>query len=151
MRRREERKAGSNSRLDLDSSRSSSRVEANAILPTNLEAARGQLSVSEHGRTRGRLLESAQHRFSVGQFVRLTNRIGVWPKTDEVYRITGTLPARDNSLQYRIRNDDERHERVATEDNLELVEAPPSTDGATLNSWTEGSATMAKRQIRNPR
>ena len=109
------------------------------------------MSISEHGRTRDRLPETASHRFSVGQIVRLTNRIGVWPKSDEVYRITGTLPARDNSLQYRIRNDGERHERVATEDNLELVEAPPIPDGATQSPWAEGPATMAKRQVRSHR
>jgi hypothetical protein len=44
--------------------------------------------------------------------------------TAEVFRITATLPARDNSPQYRMRNDEERHERVTTEDNLEEVEMP---------------------------
>jgi hypothetical protein len=67
----------------------------------------------------------APHRFAVGEVVRLTSRIGDWLKTDEVYRITGTLPARDNSLQYRIRSDNERYERVAIEDSLELVRTEP--------------------------
>jgi hypothetical protein len=73
---------------------------------------------------------SASHRFSVGDLVRLTSRIGVWPKTDEIYHITATLPARDNLLQYRIRSDNERHERVATEDNLEPVRTAPSAESA---------------------
>lgn len=107
------------------------------------------MSITEYGRTRNRVPVSATHRFSIGQIVRLTSRIGVWPKTDEIYRITGTLPAQDNSLQYRIRNDDERHERVAAEDNLEPVEASPLADAALPNRWTEGSATTAKGQIRN--
>jgi hypothetical protein len=62
------------------------------------------------------------HRFAIGQSVRLRGRFGLPLDTAEIYRITGTLPARDNSPQYRMRNDEERHERVATEDNLE--EAP---------------------------
>jgi hypothetical protein len=66
----------------------------------------------------------AVHRFAIGQPVRLKGGFGMSLKTAEVYRITGTLPARDNSPQYRIRNDDERHERVTTEDSLEKVETP---------------------------
>ena len=62
------------------------------------------------------------HRFAIGQSVRLRGRFGLPLNTAEIYRITGTLPARDNSPQYRMRNDEERHERVTTEDNLE--EAP---------------------------
>ena len=49
--------------------------------------------------------------------------------TAEVFRITATLPARDNSPQYRMRNDEERHERVTTEDNLEEVEMPAAKAG----------------------
>lgn len=62
------------------------------------------------------------HRFVIGQSVRLKGGFGMPLNTAEIYRITGTLPARDNSPQYRMRNDEERHERVTTEDNLE--EAP---------------------------
>jgi hypothetical protein len=47
----------------------------------------------------------------------------------EIYRITGKLPDKDNSPQYRIRNDDERHERVTTEDSLEDIEAKPFRSG----------------------
>ena len=43
-------------------------------------------------------LEAANHQFSVGQIVRMRSRSGVFPKTDEVFRITRTLPARDNLL-----------------------------------------------------
>lgn len=64
---------------------------------------------------------AAAHRFSIGQTVRLKSRVGLSLKTAEFYRVTGMLPARDNFPQYRIRNDDERHERIATEDSLEPV------------------------------
>jgi hypothetical protein len=66
----------------------------------------------------------ADHRFAIGQPVRLKSRFPMATKTAGTYRITGTLPAKDNSPQYRIRNDGERHERVATEDSLEAIESP---------------------------
>lgn len=70
----------------------------------------------------------AAHRFAVGQSVQLRRRFGLSPATAESYRITGLLPAADNSPQYRIRSDDERHDRVATEDSLEeLLSAPAGT------------------------
>lgn len=68
------------------------------------------------------------HRFAIGQSVRMKGRIGLSPKTAETFRITGKLPAKDNSPQYRMRSDDERHERVITEDSLEAVEAAPVQD-----------------------
>jgi hypothetical protein len=56
----------------------------------------------------------------------------------DIYRITGKLPPRGDSLQYRIRNDDERHERVTTQDSLEPVDLSPTGDGATLIERTFG-------------
>lgn len=61
----------------------------------------------------------SSHRFSVGQSVRLKRKFGLSPATAENYTITGMLPARDNSPQYRIRSDEEKHDRVTTEDTLE--------------------------------
>jgi hypothetical protein len=69
------------------------------------------------------------HRFAIGQSVRLRGRSGMPLDTAEVFRITAILPARDNSPQYRMRNDEERHERVTTEDNLEEVEMPAARAG----------------------
>lgn len=72
------------------------------------------------------------HRFAIGQVVRMNSRFGPYPFVPETFRITAILPAReDNSPQYRIRNDDERHERVTTEDGLEEIIAQPAPgDGA---------------------
>ncbi len=114
------------------------------------------MSISGNGRTPSHSLGIAPHRFSVGQIVRLTSRVGVWPKTDDVYHITATLPARDDMLQYRIRSDNERHERVAAEDNLELVRTSPGADSEVFRSWTsrpatEGAATLAIGQKRGNR
>lgn len=78
------------------------------------------------------------HLFAVGQSVKLK---GGFPKpalAGDIYRITGTLPPRGDSLQYRIRNDDERHERVTTEDSLEPVGMRQSGSGATLIERTFG-------------
>ena len=69
------------------------------------------------------------HRFAIGQSVRLRGRFAMPLDTAETFRITATLPARDNSPQYRMRNDDERYERVTTEDNLEEIQTPPAAIG----------------------
>ncbi len=80
------------------------------------------MTISARGIGAGRQLQAKPtHRFHIGQTVRMRSRFGISPRAAELFRITATLPARDNSPQYRIRNDGERHERVATEDSLELV------------------------------
>lgn len=82
--------------------------------------------------------ETPMHLFTIGQAVRLRGGFRTFPKTSEVYRITGMLPPREDSPQYRIRNDDERHERVTTQDNLELVRPSQFSEGATLIERTFG-------------
>lgn len=80
----------------------------------------------------------SMHLFTIGQAVRLRGNFGTFPKTSEVYRVTGTLPPRGDSPQYRIRNDEERHERVATQDSLEPIRPSQSSEGATLIERTFG-------------
>jgi hypothetical protein len=63
------------------------------------------------------------HLYEIGQTVRFSNRFGSPQTTDPIFRITGKLPAVGRSLQYRIRCDDERHDRVATEETLSPVQA----------------------------
>ena len=71
--------------------------------------------------------EAATHIFAVGQTVRLKDGFLMVPsKLPDTYRITATMPPRGNMLQYRIHSDDERHERVATEDSLEAVNMSPA-------------------------
>ena len=65
------------------------------------------------------------HRFDIGQSVTLKGTIGMSLQTGHMFRVTGRMPPRDNSPQYRIRNEEERHERVATESNLEEVDIDP--------------------------
>lgn len=61
------------------------------------------------------------HLFSVGQTVRLKGGFRQPAVFAGTYRITALLPATGDLPQYRIRNDDERHERVTTQNNLEAI------------------------------
>jgi hypothetical protein len=82
--------------------------------------------------------EAAPHLFVIGQTVRLKGGFGGPALPGDIYHITGTLPPRGGSPQYRIRNDDERHERVTTQDSLEAVGMSRPGKGATLVERTFG-------------
>jgi len=82
--------------------------------------------------------EAPAHLFTIGQAVRLKRGFVRPALPAEIYRITGMLPARGDSLQYRIRNVDERHERVTTQDSLEPVDMLQYGSGATLIERTFG-------------
>lgn len=82
--------------------------------------------------------EAPAHLFTIGQAVRLKGGFIRPALPTDIYHITGTLPARGDSLQYRIRNDDERHDRVTTQDCLEPVDMSQSGSGATLIERTFG-------------
>ncbi|QND46368.1 hypothetical protein HB780_12040 (plasmid) [Rhizobium lusitanum] len=88
--------------------------------------------------------DPATHLFTLGQAVWIRKGPGMAaPKFRSTYRVTGTLPPKGNVLQYRIRNDDEPHERVMMEDQLESVRA--SSGGAeTLMEKTFGHAQGTK-------
>jgi small subunit ribosomal protein S21 len=61
----------------------------------------------------------AAHRFAIGQLVRLRWRPGLSPRTPQIYRITSLMPEKYNLPQYRVRSNEERYERVMTEDDLD--------------------------------
>jgi hypothetical protein len=82
--------------------------------------------------------EAATHLFTIGQVVRLKSGFGMVSHAADIYHITSTLPPRGDSPQYRIRNDDERHERVVTQDSLEPAGISQSGDGETLIERTFG-------------
>ena len=82
--------------------------------------------------------DAATHLFAIGQAVRLRGGFGRPALPADIYHITATLPPREDSPQYRIRNDDERHERVATQDSLEPVDASLMENDATLYEKTFG-------------
>jgi hypothetical protein len=75
--------------------------------------------------------EVPTHLFTVGQFVRLKGGFGIPSLWADIYRIVATLPPLGNSPQYRIRDYDERHERVATQDTLEPVRTLPAGNNTT--------------------
>lgn len=82
------------------------------------------------------IVDADTHLFALGESVRLKGRIGGAPASNN-YRITGKLPPVDGSPQYRIRNEEERHERVATQDSLEQIGSVDDVD-ATLSERTFG-------------
>jgi hypothetical protein len=81
--------------------------------------------------------QAASHLFAVGQTVRLRSSFGTFPKSAEIYHITATLPPSGDTPQYRIRNDEERHERVAMQDNIQAIDVS-AEDGRTLIERTFG-------------
>jgi hypothetical protein len=105
------------------------------------------LTTSMHRNVRPIRNETPAHLFAVGQAVRLRDIHGKFPSNAEIYRITGTLPAKEKSPQYRIRNDDERYERVTTQDNLEPIPASPAEKGTTLiqRTFSHGQGTKAQQ------
>jgi hypothetical protein len=80
---------------------------------------------------------AASHLFAVGQPVRFRHGVGILA-SEAIFRVTATLPALGNSLQYRLRADDEGRERVATEDSLDPV-TPSASQSETLIQRTFGS------------
>lgn len=78
--------------------------------------------------------DSAPHLFAVGQSVRLVSGLAPWTRATGLYRIERTLPPMGDVPQYRIRNEDERHDRLASQDELEAANG----EGATLARRTFG-------------
>jgi hypothetical protein len=72
--------------------------------------------------------DPATHLFAVGQTVRLN---GGLLRSGASYQITARLPPIGDTPQYRIRNDDEKFERVARQSELELSHA--TSDGASTS------------------
>lgn len=87
--------------------------------------------------------DEATHVFKIGQSVRLIGAVGRSAQIAGVFRITAVLPPIGDSLQYRIRNDDERHERVATQENLEPLAKPPTAGSEKLTEKTFGDERRA--------
>lgn len=69
------------------------------------------------------------HLFALGQAVRL--RSGFLPSGDS-YLVTALLPPRGDLPQYRIRNEGEKFERMATQAELELLSAPAGGEKVSL-------------------
>jgi hypothetical protein len=69
--------------------------------------------MARHGR--------APHLYAVGQTVRLKGGFAQRAQAPGVYHITRMLPSEGECPQYRVRNDHENHERLASQDELEAV------------------------------
>jgi hypothetical protein len=90
--------------------------------------------------------EAATHLFTTGQIVRLKGGFSLQSQSADTYRITATLPPRGDSQQYRIRNDGEHYERVATQDSLEAVSISPTGPSGALIEGTFGAGQVIETQ-----
>jgi hypothetical protein len=90
------------------------------------------------------------HRFAIGQSVRLKGAVAMSFQTGGMFRITGRMPARDWSPQYRISDDEGRHERVAEESNLEEVSVAPSPRPLSARRETNRPKQLPMRGCRVP-
>lgn len=70
----------------------------------------------------------AGHSFTLGDIVCFQGRALV--KLPARFEVTALMPQRDGVVQYRIKSEDERFERVVSEDDIELVrpESPANGD-----------------------
>jgi hypothetical protein len=94
--------------------------------------------------------DAATHLFAIGQAVRMRVGLGGSTLSSDIYHITGTLPPRGDSPQYRIRNDDERHERVIRQASIEPLDMSRSGCGPTLIETTFGHGEGTEtQQLRN--
>ncbi|PSH70267.1 hypothetical protein CU102_04075 [Phyllobacterium brassicacearum] len=66
--------------------------------------------------------ETPPHRFAIGQQVRMRRGGGAMMNTSAIFQIMATLPPLGRSFQYRIRDVEEKYERITTEDNLEVID-----------------------------
>jgi hypothetical protein len=60
------------------------------------------------------------HRYKAGDRVRVNGHRSMLQRAEGAYRVLATLPFEGNALQYRVRNDEERYERIVSEDDLEM-------------------------------
>lgn len=76
------------------------------------------------------------HLYSIGQQVSFGGRLVTYLKRSGVFTITKLLPPQDAALQYRIKSEHEAHERVASENELQIaeLEKPIVTAGRRLSS-----------------
>jgi len=80
------------------------------------------------------------HLFKVGQAVRFSGGFRTAAtKSSDIYRVTATLPPRGDVLQYRIRNDQEHHERMVTQDTIEGIDAAHNGPATLLIERTFGN------------
>ena len=88
--------------------------------------------------------DSGDHLLSIGQSVTLKSAATKTTRRGQVYRITGTLPPSGGAPQYRIRNSEEHHERVAMQDELEPVKSTGGDAHTSLMERTFGNGQGTK-------
>ncbi len=66
------------------------------------------------------MINEDAHKYSIGQIVSLTRGFGYSQDITASFEIIGQLPTNGAHFQYRIRNGDEKFERIAAENELIL-------------------------------
>jgi len=79
-----------------------------------------------------------KHIYSIGQSVHLGARAGINLDPTQIYTVTKLLPPLGVELQYRIRNEREKHERVVIEHQIRFVE-PENSELAAESHLTRAS------------
>lgn len=83
----------------------------------------GQITVNRPTMTTSSMEWPVQdHKFAIGQSVNLTSGPFGRGGTNGIYTVTQLMPYEGDDFQYRIKNANEPHERVAKESQLSLVE-----------------------------
>ncbi len=73
----------------------------------------------------------SSHHFVTGDIVCFQSRAMM--NLPDSFEITALLPQREGTLQYKIRSEHEKFERVVREDDIELVHARPATNNIPAN------------------
>ncbi|MFI4996168.1 MAG: hypothetical protein ACHQAQ_10345 [Hyphomicrobiales bacterium] len=69
------------------------------------------------------------HLYKISQNVLLAEHAGINLKLAATYKIVATLPERESELQYRVKGDHERFERVVGEYQITAIEEPLAMAG----------------------
>lgn len=92
--------------------------------------------------------EAPSHLFTIGQAVRRKGGWGRQASRLDLFRITATLPETGGSPQYRLRNEEERHERVMAEDDLEAVDGTGAGPGTIV--WSAAHDQLFRKAGTDP-
>jgi len=103
-------------------SKASPRPKANARSFPQDDLLGGSVTVGE--RRVARATKAApSHRYAVGDRVKLNGHRGSLQRADGAYEVLARLPHEGGPLQYRVRSDEERYERIVIEEDLEVYQA----------------------------
>jgi hypothetical protein len=75
------------------------------------------------------------HLYQLGEIVALAGHAGLNTTPSARYKVAGRLPALGTDLQYRVKGDHERFERVVREDQIIAIPQPPGAPRRAGSIW----------------